>query len=555
MTRLSILFATLLFQAVASQNTRGSIEGIVVQDLTGKPVAMATVELTIVEGPRVVSRTATSGEDGRFSFANLPPGEGYQLVVSGPGLWQTAYGQKRSYGPWTPISLTPGQRLTDLRIAARAITQIAGKVQDSLGKPQIGANVLAMRPTYVDGRREIQRSATTVTNMRGEYQFTNLAPGRYYIRVSPRNESSVDALFTNPALHDRSPTRGGRSPVKETEGYPTVYYPGVPVESAKMIPLGDGQVIEGLDITVTKSATSRVRGTVTNNATGKKTGLAQVFLVPLGSSPDSNWVRYFDSKDGNFDLRAVLPGKYFLNAVIVAADRPLAGRTAVEIRNGETQSFDVRVSPGTELAGRIVLEDRNATAPDFSNLTVSVVSDSLEPVDGTLSRTRNKLPSSFTPVKADGTFILPEVLPWDYRVKVAGIRGAYVKAVRYGSTDVLASGLRVDGSNSQSMEIVLATDGGNLNGRILDATVSRVVLVPEARHRRDLYFAVSSSDTGRFQFTNIPTGRYKIFAWNNPAEDAWTDPDYLERFESRGTPVDILSESSEYTEIREIPAI
>jgi hypothetical protein len=82
-----------------------------------------------------------------------------------------------------------------------------------------------------------------------------------------------------------------------------------------------------------------------------------------------------------------------------------------------------------------------------------------------------------------------------------------------------------------------------------------VVLVPEARDRRDLYFTVSSSNTGRFQLTNIPPGRYKIFAWQNPAEGAWTDPDYLERYESRGTPVDIQSESSEYIEIHEIPGI
>jgi hypothetical protein len=103
------------------------------------------------------------------------------------------------------------------------------------------------------------------------------------------------------------------------------------------------------------------------------------------------------------------------------------------------------------------------------------------------------------------------------------------------------------------MEIVLATGGGNLNGRILDGTVSRVVLVPEVRHRLDLYVAVSSSNTGRFQFTNIPPGRYKIFAWQNPAEGVWTDPDYLQRYENSGTPVDIQSESAEYTEIHEIP--
>jgi hypothetical protein len=554
MTRLGILFASLLLHSMVAQDTRASIEGVVVHDATGQPVAMAAVELTVVEGPKVVSRVATSGADGRFSFKDLPPAEGYQIVVTGAGLWPTAYGQRRSYGPWTPITLTAGQHLTDVRIAAHAITQLSGKVVDSGGMPQSGASVFAMRPTYVDGRREIQRAANTVTNLRGEYRFTNLPPGRYYIRVSPRNESAAAPLLTNPALHDRQAAVSGSSDAKEVEGYPVVYHPGTPIEAAKAIPLGDGQVLAGIDIKVAKSRTTRVRGTVTNSETGKKIGPAQVQLLPAGSSPDSNWARSFRSKDGSFDLRAVLPGKYFLTAT-VDGERQLAGRAAVEIRNGNTQSHDVAVSPAIDIAGRLVLESQTATIPNFSLAAVKIVSNFPQPIDGTLSRARNTPPLSLALVKPDGTFTLPGVVPWDYRVVVSGIPGAYVKAARYGSMDALANGLRIEGNGSQALEIVLATDGGGLDGRILDGTRNRVVLVPEQRHRHELYLAVSSSNTGRFQLTNIPPGRYKIFAWENPAEGAWTDPDYLERYESQGTPVDIQSESSEYIEIREIPAI
>jgi hypothetical protein len=554
MTKLGILFASLLLHSMVLQDTRASIEGVVVHDMTGKPVSMASVELTVVEGPKVVSRVTTSTADGRFSFKDLPPAEGYQIVVTGPRLWPTAYGQHRSYGPWTPITLTAGQHLTDVRIAAHAINRISGRVVDAAGIAQSGASVFAMRPTYVDGRREIQRAANTVTNLRGEYQFTNLPPGRYYIRATARNEGAADILLTNPALHDRRAATAGSNDTKEVEGYPVVYHPGVALESARAVPLGDGQVVEGIDITVAKSQTTRVRGNVTSRATGKKTGPAQVQLLPVGSSPDSNWVRSYRSKDGSFDFRAVLPGKYFLTAT-VDANRQLAGKTAVEIRSGNTQTHDVTVSPVVDIHGRITLESAVGAMPDLSSAAVKLVANFSQPIDGTLSRARTNPPLSLALVKADGTFTLPAVAPLDYRLVVSAIPGAYVKAARYGGIDVLENGVRIEGNDSDSLEIVLATDGRRLDGRTVQGTPSRIVLVPEQRHRYDLYFATTSSNTGRFEFTNIPPGRYKVFAWQNPAEGAWTDPDYLERYEDQGTPVDLQSESPAAVEVREIAAI
>ena len=554
MARLSILLAALLLQSNADQNPRGSIEGLVVQESTDKPIARASVELTVVEGARVISRTATSGDDGRFSFTDLPSGEGYQIVVSAPGLRPTAYGQERPYGPWTPITLAPGQHLTDIRIAAHAVTLIGGKVLDSAGQPAIGASVVAMKPAHTNKRRELQQTASTVTNLRGEYRFTNLPPGPYYIRVSPRNEGASGNLFTNPALDDRNVIAGRTSVKKETEGYPTVYYPGVPIEAAKVLFLEDSQVLDGIDVTITKSDTSRVRGTVTNEATGRRIAVAQVSLLPIGSSPDSNWGRFYKTKDGIFDLRAVLPGKYFLNAAVTAGERPLMGRVAVEILGGRTHTFDIRVSPGTDLSGRIVIENQTATPADLSSLSVSLASDSYEPVDGTLSRVQSETPSFSAPVNADGTFTLHGVTPWDYRVNISNSPGAYVKTVSYGGRDVPATALRVEGNAAPFMEIVLATDGGTLDGRLVGESNAQVVLVPETRRRRDLYFAVSSSSTGRFQMNDIPPGRYKIFAWRNVETGAWMDPDFLERYESQGMPVDIQSESHEYAEIPAIPA-
>jgi hypothetical protein len=550
MKKLGLLLTVLLVQTVVAQSTRATIDGVVVHDKTGKPIPNASLELTVVEGGKVVSRTTKTREDGRFTFTNLPPGSGYQLVMSSTGFWTTAYGQKHSRGPWTPITLESGQHLADLRIEAPAVSQLSGRILDPSGKPQIGASVVALKPIYVDGRRQLQRSASTVANTRGEYRFANLARGRYYIRVSPRNDGTLDQLFSNPAIYDRT-GRTRANNIREAEGYPTVYYPGGPLESAKAIHLEESQVLEGLDITVKKQDTSRVRGTIINRATGNKVAGAAVALIPVGSNPDSNFSRFSAAADGTYDIRVVQPGRYFLNAGTTGTGA-LAGRAVVEVRSGETHNFDVRVGPGIAVTGRIVMA--NAPAPDFSILTVNLASSAPEPLDTTISRLANTLPSASAPVSADGTFAFKDVLPWDYLLSLSGLRGAYIKSARQGTTDVLATGLRTEATPLGELEIVLATDGGRLDGRVQDENRNdvlnaRVVIVPEVRARRDLYLAASSTATGRFQLSNIPPGRYKVFAWKNAPEGAWLDPDFLAPHESRGKLLEVQSEAAEFMDV------
>jgi hypothetical protein len=101
-------------------------------------------------------------------------------------------------------------------------------------------------------------------------------------------------------------------------------------------------------------------------------------------------------------------------------------------------------------------------------------------------------------------------------------------------------------------------DSGGLDGRILEegrdsGVAARVVLVPEARHRRDLYAAFVASSTGRFQLQGIPPGNYKIFAWKDAPEGSWFDPDFLDAYEDRGLPVQIAPGSAEYVELKRMP--
>ncbi|MFP2906866.1 carboxypeptidase regulatory-like domain-containing protein [Pyxidicoccus sp. 3LFB2] len=77
------LVAALPVTALAAGQNYGRMAGYV-YDPTGAP--LAEVPLT-VRGPALQQpQSITSGEDGRFEFATLPPGEGYVLEVDVPGF-------------------------------------------------------------------------------------------------------------------------------------------------------------------------------------------------------------------------------------------------------------------------------------------------------------------------------------------------------------------------------------------------------------------------------------------------------------------------------------
>ena len=60
------------------------------------------------------------------------------------------------------------------------------------------------------------------------------------------------------------------------------------------------------------------------------------------------------------------------------------------------------------------------------------------------------------------------------------------------------------------------------------------MLVPAARNRIDLYKTASTDQYGRFTFSNVAHGDYRVFAWEDIPQGAYMDAAYVARFEDRG---------------------
>ena len=60
------------------------------------------------------------------------------------------------------------------------------------------------------------------------------------------------------------------------------------------------------------------------------------------------------------------------------------------------------------------------------------------------------------------------------------------------------------------------------------------MLAPDRRTRIDLFKSTTSDQNGRFQFTDLAPGDYKVFAWDDVERYQWFDPEFVKDYEKQG---------------------
>jgi hypothetical protein len=155
-------------------------------------------------------------------------------------------------------------------------------------------------------------------------------------------------------------------------------------------------------------------------------------------------------------------------------------------------------------------------------------------------------------LRRDGTFLLPNVLPDRYTVKLFGVPETYyISDVEVG--DRTMDGRIIDFSRGvMPLRITLSAAGGTVTGSVVgpqqqSVSGAKVVLIPDVEHRSsyDLYKVVTTAKDGSFKMVGIAPGEYSLFAWPRVEGDAYYDPDFLAAFEELGTRVVIRENSSD----------
>jgi hypothetical protein len=504
--------------AAESAAKTGSLAGSVVNAQSGEPLKRAEVVASddLPGGPPLRAITDSSG---KFKLPGVSAGT-YRISIARPGF-VPARGKDSDSAPEV-ITLTPGQEITGLvyRLSPGAV--LAGRVVDEDGAPFAGIRLQCLKYSFTPRMRRLVTAGSTTSDDRGQYRFAGLNPGGYYVYAS---YSDAGALL-------------GGAPSGAVEGYPSVYYPGVPsaVQAAE-IPLRAGEERNGVDFKFAPARLRSVHGTVRNPDGRPAARDTLVSLAPRASAGLGGRTPTRVSDDGDFRVDGVAPGSYLLT---VMAGGGLGNTVRVPLEVGETnlENINVILKPRIDLKGRIRVEGDRPQRLDGVQLFLS-------PADGAVLMEGG---SGIAAPRPDGTFLFHAVAEGDYGVQADNLpEDSFLKEVLVSGRAAPDRIVHLSEATANALELVLSDKGGRIEGIVKDdkqraVSSTTVVLVPDASRRgqAELFRTATSDQYGHFTIRGIPHGDYKLFAWSENLEPwSWREPGVLAPYESQGKSVSI----------------
>ncbi len=521
-----LLLALLLplgMNAQAPSDDFAAISGTVVNAITGEPVRRATVMLRRVDIATGTAAATATDANGNFVLSAPEPGT-YRLTAEHAGFLPAQFGARGPARAGTSVVLERGQKVTGLRVNLYPHAVISGRVVDEDGEPVPNIDVQVSRLQYMQGRKQLARSSSRMTDDLGEYRIFGLAPGQYY----------VSALYRPNANAPASP-----------EGqYVTTYYPRTADPGAAApVEVTAGSQVGHIDLTLVRMHTVSVKGRVTSQISADSAGSHNLQVIlsarnPVGAGGE-NGRGAQTLPDGSFEFAHVVPGSYHLVAVASAGAEAYSARIALQVGSANIEGLAIVIPTPITVTGQVKIE-----GGDTGSLGLLRVAT--QPFDG-MNTVFGPMPESL--VKPDGAFQFTGLSAERYRIVISGLpEGYYVKSMRAGDVDVQMSGLDLSAGAPAAVAIVVSPNAGQLTGSVVNSDTAKpaaavsVVLIPQERDRRDheMFYRTTVSDSGgNFVFRNVVPGEYKVFSWDEVPYGIWMDSEFVGKQTALGESVTI----------------
>ncbi len=344
------------------------IEGRVTAE-DGMPLAGAVVEAhgrRRQDGTSAHSQVKTD-EDGHFSFNDIGKGS-YSIMAQAPG-----------YRTGMERNVATGNLAVEIQLEAQP--SISGHVLDPSGAP--------LKNFTVQLRRRMQNSTETIPVPRQRFKVTDSEDGAYLLSCPNKGDYSVQA--TSPRF---APT------------------------SSEMITIGDKELRENVDITMT--AGGLIRGRVMD-ADGPVAGarvktyhtdfvVGDPFFAAMTFPGNATEKEVVSSEDGSFELPTLTPCTYQIH-IVSEGHAPFTQRGIEVKEGGEIDLGNVVIATGSKLSGRVT----DADGKGVSGATVFLMLDA--------QALGEKYGANYTArTHSDGTYAFSALPPGPYNVWVQ--RGA-----------------------------------------------------------------------------------------------------------------------------------
>jgi hypothetical protein len=161
-------------------------------------------------------------------------------------------------------------------------------------------------------------------------------------------------------------------------------------------------------------------------------------------------------------------------------------------------------------------------------------------------------------VEANGTFRVDSLRPGTYSISAQLPDGFYLKEARLGENDVLNALLRYGVGDTATLDLLISSKGGVIEGSAADATGQPlrggiVVLIPnQNRERRELFRSVTADAAGRFAISAIVPGEYTLAAWESIPDFAFFDPTLIRQADAEGKSIRVAESSLQTVNITTI---
>lgn len=516
-----LVITTLASSAQQSSQNRTAdfdVTGKVVNSLTGEVIHNAFVQLASVARRAEVQHLET-GSDGVFFFHHLAAGK-YNLIGQARGFPAQSLDQHENFN--SAIVVGPNKVSTGIVFRLLPEGSISGRVLDEHQEAVREAQVWLFEKRNDTGRRLIAPRSQMQTDDLGEYHFSHLGPGTYYLAVAGQPwyrrymQASVRRMADGQPQADVDPALD--------VAYPLTYYPGATdADSAGAIALHSGDRIKAdFDLVPVQSLHFTIRSPQADNAQPPMPNFRQrVFGEPLVFI-QPNVV----GSQGQIEISGIAPGDYALNLFHRDGDNTAA----------QTEDLTLQQSGELDTSGAATLEKIHGVVkfegPRMPSNPFILLND---------VRSGRSMGAR---IDEHGEFSVQPEQPGHLVLALANAPGYAIRNIR--GTGARVSGRTVEFTGTQPLELSIeASEGvGTVNGTVMngDTPVSgaMVVLVPrDIADNVSLFRRDQSDSDGTFTLPDIVPGLYTAIAIQNRWDIEWAQPEALRPYLSKGTPVQI----------------